>query len=333
MKVALIFKDFAAWCRSSCVGLHVAGFATAEVLRREGIDVSVFPVRHNVDLVDALVKNGLFTHVVISAPWLSTFDLKAILEYFPTTKFVILSHSNVGFLQADPWGVELLREYLKLSKTHLNLQVGGNSPRFVDFMRIAYGERIRLLPNLYPVPHNVEEKHYSGGLLKIGAFGAIRPYKNFITAAAAALIIRRTLDVPVEFHMSSGADGERTVPAIQQMCRGIDGFELIQHDWSYWNNFIELVSAMDLLLQVSYTESFNMITADGVYVGVPSVVSPAIYWAPDSWKAEPDNAMDIAKTGMILLRHRPFHRNLGLKALRRHNDDSIGYWLDYLNAQ
>jgi hypothetical protein len=32
---------------------------------------------------------------------------------------------------------------------------------------------------------------------------------------------------------------------------------------------------MHLLIQVSYTESFNMVTADGVLEGVPSVTSDA----------------------------------------------------------
>ena len=102
--LALFFKDFAAWIRTSCVGLNVAGFTTAKALRARGVDVSVFPVRHNVDIVHAIDKYNethkeRLTHIVISAPWLSTYDLKCILRNWPDMQVVILSHSNVGFLR------------------------------------------------------------------------------------------------------------------------------------------------------------------------------------------------------------------------------------------
>ena len=96
-----------AWIRSSCVGLNVAGFTTAKYLKEHGIDTTVFPVRHNVDVVHAIdhynethIKR--LTHVVISAPWLSLHDMKSLVRNFPEIQFVILSHSNVGFLQARP---------------------------------------------------------------------------------------------------------------------------------------------------------------------------------------------------------------------------------------
>jgi hypothetical protein len=58
---------------------------------------------------------------------------------------------------------------------------------------------------------------------------------------------------------------------------------------------------MHLLLQPSYTESFNMVTADGIAEGVPSVVSRAIDWAPEYWKADVDDVLDIARVGRQLL--------------------------------
>jgi hypothetical protein len=58
---------------------------------------------------------------------------------------------------------------------------------------------------------------------------------------------------------------------------------------------------MHLLLQPSYTESFNMVTADGIAEGVASVVSRAIDWAPEHWKADVDNVPQIARVGRQLL--------------------------------
>lgn len=337
IRVALFFKDFAAWIRSSCVGLNVAGFTTAKVLNKNGIETVVYPVRHNIDVVNSIDKynethkKGL-THVIISAPWLSLHDVKNLIKHFPHIQFVILSHSNVGFLQADPGGVELLRKYGELSKIYNNLKVGGNSPQFAHWFRLAYQEQCICLPNLYPHNH-IKHKVWDGkSPLKIGAFGAIRPEKNFMTAAAAALAIHSILEVPIEFHMSTGGGGckSMTLPAISEMLNNIDGVSLIRHEWETWDKFIHLIKDMDLLIQVSYTESFNMITADGVSVGVPTVASPAITWVPESWKANPDNALDAARVGVELLLENQHY--LGSEALNKHNEKSIRYWKDFLTG-
>lgn len=344
IRLALVFKDFAAWIRSSCVGLNVAGYTTAHVLREEGVDVSVFPVRHNVDLVHAIdtyneTHGDPLTHVVISAPWLSVYDLKSLLYAYPKIQFVILSHSNVGFLQADPRGVELMRHYLRLAGAFVNLRVGGNSARFVHWLREAYSEpygaRPVLLPNLYPAKW-VRSKRppLRGHRVHIGAFGAVRPEKNFMTAAAAAIVIQKKLGVPVELHMSTGGEGNRSMvlPAIEQMCADIPGLTLVRHEWRFWDKFIEIIGEMDVLLQPSYTESFNMITADGISMGVPSVVSSAISWAPDSWKADTDDAVDVAERGIELL-YDPGARAAGVKALRKHNAFGLAHWFEFLECE
>jgi hypothetical protein len=342
VRLALFFKDFASWCRTSCVGLHVAGFATRKVLERHGFETETYPVRHNIDVVNAIDKYNEthrkhLTHVVISAPWLSVHDLKSLLYGFPEIQFVVLSHSNVGFLQADPRGVHLLREYHKLSQCFTNFKVGGNSKKFVEWMEKVYGEEVVLLPNLYPdddpvlqCPWSLPEPLKTGSWpLKIGVFGATRAEKNFMTAAAAVVAIQAELNTPVELHMSAGGEGEigTTSAAIDQMCT--DKVVVIRHPWVYWDKFISIVSSMHLLIQVSYTESFNMITADGISVGVPSVVSSAIYWAPPSWMADPDSALDVADVGLRLLTDCE-DRAEGLEYLRAHNENSLEYWEEFL---
>ncbi len=135
MRLSLFFKDFAHWVRSSCVGLNVAGYTTAKYLREHGIDAHAHAVRHNIDVVK-IIERDHPTHVSISAPWLTLHDLKSLVEHFKHIKFVVLCHSNVGFLQADPGGVELFRKYAHLARTHRNLTVGGNNEAFVHWFPI-----------------------------------------------------------------------------------------------------------------------------------------------------------------------------------------------------
>jgi hypothetical protein len=337
IRVALVFKDFAYWVRKSCVGLHVAGYANAAVLNHHGIHTTVFPVRHNIDIVHKIDKynethHKPLTHVIISAPWLTRYELKCLLEEYPNIQFLIICHSNVGFLQSDLSAMELLRCYHELEGLFPNLRIGGNSWKFVKWLRKAYDwNDIVYLPNLYPLGHPHDKQWNGVSTLKIGAFGAVRPEKNFMTAAAAALVLHRILDVPIEFHMLKGLEQNSISKAIKDMLSDLPDVTLVEHSWIYWDDFIELVSSMDLLIQVSYTESFNMITADGIHVGVPSVVSRAISWAPNSWKANSDDAVEVAEVGKRLLFSSALRKE-GKVALKRHNE-GIRFWFEYLDVE
>jgi hypothetical protein len=88
---------------------------------------------------------------------------------------------------------------------------------------------------------------------------------------------------------------------------------------------------MDLCMQVSMTETFNVTTADAVAEGVPSVVSPAIEWAPDYWKADPDDLSEIVRIGGALLSSDDAAED-GLAALSSFMDDAVGRWVDYLGG-
>jgi len=337
IRVALFFKDFAVWLQASCVGLNVAGYTSAKYLNDNGIKTEVYPVRHNIDIVNAIDKyketNGKpLTHVIISAPWLSEMDMENLVKHFSYIKFLVLSHSNVGFLQADPYGIALYRKYVSLSKKYNNLNVGGNCSQFVNWFKHAYNENCICLPNMYPAERIRSKVWNKKTPIRIGSFGAIRPEKNFMTATAAAIAIHSHFKVPVELHMSTGGDGCKspTLPAIVQMTNDIPGFTLIRHDWQTWNHFIHLINQMNIMIQVSYTESFNMVTADGISVGVPSVISSAIRWAPSHWKADSDDPLDVADKGIMLLTKD--QRFYGSDALETHNKKSLVYWKTYLNS-
>lgn len=118
--------------------------------------------------------------------------------------------------------------------------------------------------------------------------------------------------------------------AITEMTKDIDGFKLVAHKWETWDKFIKLVASMDLLVQPSFTESFNLTVADGISVGVPSVVSPVIHWAPAGWKADPDNAVEVAEVGVELLNSSQGYR--GYNALTKHNERGLQKWTEFLAA-
>ena len=305
MSVILAYKNFAANRNISHIGLGVAAINTAKTLRRAGVKTDVWPIMSAGDLRKRLESTPR-EHVIISAPWIPTPELQALSNDFPETQFSVNCHSNVGFLQADRNGVKLMREVMELETGTANVHLAGNSRRFCSWIRSAFGVPCSYLPNLYflesqaPWPH----RPFCGGTLRIGVFGATRPLKNLMSAAGAALEISRGLRAPLELWLSAGRSeggGESVLAAVKEMLTNLPHVQLVLSGWQTWPQFRKTISHMHLLLQPSYTESFNMVTADGVAEGVPSVVSEAIDWAPADWKADVDDVLDIARTGRRLL--------------------------------
>jgi hypothetical protein len=228
-----------------------------------------------------------------------------------------------------------MREYIDLELGSLNFQVAGNSIRFIRWARQAYQAPMAYLPNMYYLDYAVTSNTpvYRGGTLRIGCFGATRPLKNMMSQAGAVLQLHEELKVETEFWINSGRlEGNTTIlNAVKAMTSNIAGFTLKEANWATWPQFRDIVRKMHLLMQVSYTESFNMVTADGVAEGVPSVVSDVIEWAPPYWQAYGDDVPDIARIGRQLL-FDPQAPNDGLHALENHNRDSFYAWLDWLGV-
>ena len=336
MKVILAYKNFAANRNISHIGLGVAATTTQKVLRRAGVPTQVWPIKSASDLQAQLAADSRVTHVVISAPWIPSTDLQRMTSAHPEIRFSVVCHSNVGFLQADTNGVMLMRQAMELETGTHNFNLGGNCQKFTCWVQNAYGRPCALLPNLYYLDEhtNPHRPLYTGGTLRIGAFGATRPLKNLMSAAGAALELARTYKTDTELWLSSGraeGGGETVHNAIGALLAGVPNMKLVPSGWQTWPQFRQTVGQMHLLLQPSYTESFNMVTADGIAQGVPSVVSDAIDWVPRNWQAKADDVCNIARTGRHL-QGDPHAASDGLRALQSYVDTGLRAWMNYLNS-
>lgn len=315
IRVLFFYKNFAAKQGVSHIGLGVSLQNTMMTLRKNGIWADVVPIVNPQDAAAILTKKMQeagnhkpplppYSHVVFSAPWIPVEEYRKLMNQLPDVIFLNLCHSNVGFLQVDTNGVINLRNYIDLEKGSHNFHVAGNNDRFVQWIQRAYNAPCAYLPNLYNLDgHCPHRRPWDGSLLNVGIFGALRPQKNFMTAVAGAIEIYQQMRATTCLYMSSGRpENEKVIWAsIQQMVKGLPGLTLINNGWETWPQFLRTVGQMDLMLQPSYSETFNIVTADGIAMGIPSVVSDAIEWAPKSWTAECDDASSISIKGCHLL--------------------------------
>ena len=337
MKVALAYKNLkAANPVLSHSGLGVTAHHGELSLRAAGIAAEVWAVMEGYHLWSTLARRPDITHVVTFAPYLDTPFTERLVRNFPRVKFAVTCHSNVGFLQADRHAVKLVREGLALEQRVGNFAIGGNSLKFCQWVEEAYGARCTFLPNLYYLERAECPRRplYRGGTLRLGIFGATRVQKNIMSAAAAALVIaRQAAAEDTEIWVSSGREegGQGVMASVKEMMSRIPHVRLVEAGWHGWREFRQQVSRMHLMLQPSYTESFNMVTADGVAEGVASVVSSAIDWAPRYWQACADTVLDIARVGRQLLRD-PYAAADGYRALQAYNRAGLAAWRAYVGA-
>lgn len=321
--------------QASHIGLGVTAGNAAEVLVEHGFNADALPVVDGYYVRDKLRQNGWpgVTHVILCAPYIDTPFLESLCREFPRIQFAVVFHSNVGFLQADKWAVKVMREQMELERRIGNFHLAGNCEKFCDAVTATYGAACTLLPNLYYLDGPIERQRqpWAGGDLQIGIFGATRLLKNLMTAAWAAIQIGREFNVPTTIHISCGREegGSGVLQCVREMCANVGGIHLIEESWQPWLEFRRIIRRMNLMMQPSFTESFNGVTADGIAEGVPSVVSPAIDWVPKNWMANPDDAVEIAAVGKRLIRDRNAPRD-GYRALARHNAASVDAWRRYL---
>ena len=172
---------------------------------------------------------------------------------------------------------------------------------------------------------------FSGNSLRIGAFGARRPLKNFMSAAGATVEVATQFDANLEVGVSAGrAEGGRNTRSVHAMIAGLPNIRLVECGWRSWPRFRTTARHVHLLLQPSYTESFNMVMptasprARRPSSPKPSTGRPIIGKRPSTmctrWPACPLSARRSACPGD------------GLAALERHNRDGLEAWKAFLAA-
>jgi hypothetical protein len=324
------------------MGLGVIIGMTMTMLRRRGVQAERWYVRDAEQIFQKLEadewRRGAsrpITHVVINTPgFIQPSSFARLADTYPDIEFVQLNHSGLSYLSIDVNGIANIRDALSLQQSRHNVRVGAVNPRFTHWLHAAFSAPQLLLPNLYDtwtyVGPVLQRPVYDP--LRIGGFGAGRPWKNQLCAAEAAVALARGMNVSLELYVNSGRDDadRRMVEARQALFKGLPQARLVEVPWGAWPEFTRTVRAMDLLICASFDETFCVVCADGIAQAVPSVVGPAIEWAPLSWRAPPEDPVVIARVALGLLHGKIEAVHDGRRALDRYVAEGTRLWIDYL---
>jgi hypothetical protein len=190
--------------------------------------------------------------------------------------------------------LDWIHEYAKI-----NVSIGVNSPRIAkELKHIIPRVKILLLQNYYPLSDKIPSYKRSSDDLNIGCFGAIRPMKNHLLQAICAIKFADNKKLKLNFHINSNRCEGKGEPILRNL-RALfnnSNHNLIEHTWMDHSEFLKVIASMDISMQVSFSETFNIVTADAVSMNVPVVVSPEISWTNCLYQAKPTCSEDIIKT-------------------------------------
>jgi len=325
--------------KTRAYGLYNSCNFVARKMRDEGHEANVVQVIDN-NCIDKYVKQYKPTHCFVEALWVVPSKFEVLAKLHPNVKWVIRLHSMVPFLSSEGMAFEWINQYLELRNKGIDITISCNNEKAYCDLKEIYGDNISYTPNIYfpdtytePRTRFCIEKFEDD--LHIGCFGALRVMKNHPQQALWAIDFANNIKKKMFFHVNVSEHEQREASPILRNLRAIFAntrHELVEHLWYEHVDFLELVKEMDLGMQISFSETFNVTAADFVYCNIPIVVSKEIEFVQDTFRVEPTDkhatirALNAAYYGTLTN-----VQNENIRLLNRHNKDAVKTWLKFVN--
>lgn len=270
--------------------------------------------------------------VIIEAVWVVPEKFDVLIRLHPEVKWIIRGHSNVPFLAGEGNAIDWIIDYVKYENVFFATNTRESMRDLTDILSVHMPphqvvEKMLFFPNFYiaydmtpdltfdakpndlvdelfhMLHFHVKKKYEHNPKnpkkeLHVGCFGAVRLLKNHLIQAVAALRYARQADMKLFFHINVGrveGGGAPVLKNLRALFDGADGATLVEHQWLPHDQFVKVIDLMDIALQVSFSETFNIVTADAVTMGVPVVVSDDISWVASRYHADATDSDDIVK--------------------------------------
>lgn len=312
--------------------LNYSGYESKVVMVIDGnsIDKEVFEYKPDI--------------VVIEALWVPSDKIKELIELnrYKNIKWIVRIHSDSGFLSSETNALKYINEYINIGAR--NLIIAPNAKQFTDYLTDAMGYDFTYLPNVIGLKRNKSDINKDSHILNIGCFGSLRILKNILFQAICSIRAADMLKKELHFHITVDASldsGYGTPTSSNPVLTNLEELfkysphSLVKHSWQTYEEFQDLVKRMDLGLQLSYTESFNIVASDFVNNNVPVIVSDAIEWMPSVLRTSTTN-YDEATDKIVKIYNNLFLKYIKGKMfenLREYTKKSEKIWINFLEDE
>ena len=151
--------------------------------------------------------------------------------------------------------------------------------------------------------------------------------------ALASLKFAEHIGKKLNFHINAGRTETKGEPVLNNI-RGLfrqlyeQDHRLVEHEWTQRDEFLGLCAKMDIGLQVSFSETFNIVGADIISQGVPLVGSIEIPWSNNTYSARAQYCDEIFQA-LVLTDLQPQHNvECNQRGLKEYTDCTRNTWLE-----
>jgi len=287
-------------------GLYNSASFMDTMLRENGIESKLVVVADN-NCIDREVTKFKPTHVIIEALWVVPSKFTILQKLHPNVTWIIRLHSEMPFMAGEGMAMDWVGDYSEFS----NIVIGVNAPRMMReismYLKTKNGwddrttaKKVIYMPNFYPQDYVSKKLDKTKDTIDIACFGAIRPLKNHLSQAFAAVEFANQIGKKLRFHVNAGRIEMQGQPALNNL-KGFfqhlvdQDHQLVNHQWCPREDFLKICAQMDLGMQCNFSETFNIVSADLLSQGVPIVASKEIPWAVQPCHADPTDTADMVK--------------------------------------
>ncbi len=287
-------------------GLYNSTHFIVKGLKRHHIHAEIVIVNDNND-IDREVALHRPDIVVIEALWVVPDKFDKLKQLHPNVAWYIHLHSDIPFLAQEGIAIEWITA---CAAKGIGI-ITNCKDTFESLETIIDDDQLVYLANVYL---NEPRRSPLGDnpILDIACFGAIRPLKNQLLQALAAIQFATEKDRPLRFHINSGrveGGGQPVLKNLQILFNLTANVQLVEHDWLEPNDFLNFLQYhVDIGMQCSLSETFNVVSADYVTAGIPIVVSNQVKWVSKFCQAKSDSLPDIVSKMHRVYRNQPLCR-------------------------
>lgn len=271
--------------------------------------------------IDIAIDRFRPKNLIIGYSFMTASDLTRLRSRYPHLKIYVMFHSPSSFLAADNIALKRLYE-----TTESGCTVILNDPRFNLGL-----DRVIHLENCYSINFQDYKAPEDDGNLHVICSGSIRVFKNHLSQAMAAIRYADSKNLTLNFYcnLARGELSGAVAHNLSVLFTRNKKHKLVSLPWQNHQEFIKSLSKYHLGMQVSMTESYNIVSADYINAGLPMIVSDEIRFASDSIKCNINNIDEMVSK----METAHLHVEESRDKLLAHNNKAVESWRKELNSR
>lgn len=346
MKFLFLLKKngaYGSYSTNSKAGLTNSARFLAEAIEYAFPEVScALEVCADANQIDKYLHQHRPSICFIEAIWVEPAKFQELIRLHPRVKFVVRVHSCTPFLANEGMAIRWLKAYSTIPNVTVSFNHEETNNEYRNMLQPVY------LPNVYDITKVWDGRKVEGNTSKwskrkmddhpheinIGCFGAVRPLKNQLIQAVAAINFGDKYNKRVRFHINAERVEMAGENILKNMLALFEGsrHELVTYQWLDRPQFLKIISRMDVGMQVSFTETFNIVAADFIAEHVPIIVSPEISWMPTLAMADVVDTEAMVARIKDALQRRHFYVEKSMKALERYQSRAMEVWSGFISG-